>query len=55
MSDALEYGDFVYIKGKEAKPMEYMVVSHEGLPVNVGGLVLVAKWYRAELLTKVYE
>jgi hypothetical protein len=53
MSDELKHGDFVFIAGKEPKPLEYMVICHEGLPVNVGGMVLVARWYRAEALTKV--
>lgn len=55
MREELKAGDFVQIKGKEHDPLMYMVVNPlvEGLSPNVGGLTLVARWYRTELLEKV--
>ena len=55
MMEELKAGDFVLIKGREEKPFTYMVVSPaaENIPVNVGGMTLVARWYRTDMLTKI--
>ena len=52
MKEKLKPGDMVYIKGKEPKPYEYLVIGEEGLPTDVGGLTLVARWYRTDSLIK---
>lgn len=55
MTEKLKAGDFVNIKGVKHEPLIYMVVNPviEGVPPNVGGMTLVARWYRTELLEKV--
>jgi hypothetical protein len=57
MNKELEAGDFVWIKGKDHKPFLYMVVDPniEGTSPNMGGMTLVARWYKTELLKKVQE
>ena len=57
MNEELKAGDFVWIEGKDHKPFEYMVVkpAPEGASPNMGGMTLVARWYRTNLLTKVQE
>jgi len=52
MKEKLKPGDMVYIKGQEAKPYEYLVIGEEGLPTDVGGMTLVARWYRTDSLIK---
>jgi hypothetical protein len=54
MKDEFKAGDFVRIKGKKETPLLYMVVNPvvEGVSPNVGGMTLVARWYRTDLLTK---
>lgn len=55
MNDELKAGDFVQIKGKEHELFMYMVVNPivKEISPNVGGMTLVARWYRTELLKKV--
>ena len=57
MNKELKAGDFVWIKGKDHEPFVYMVVKPipEGAPSNIGGMTLVARWYRTDLLEKVQE
>lgn len=57
MNEELKAGDFVRIKGKEHDPLMYMVVNPlvDGVSPNVGGLTLVARWYRTELLEKIQK
>ena len=55
MTDELKAGDFVWVRGKEGNPFTYMVVNPvvAGAPPQIGGMTLVARWYRTELLEKV--
>jgi len=55
MSEELKPGDFVWIMGVDHQPFTYMVVNPvaEGVPPNIGGMTLVARWYRTESLRKV--
>ena len=57
MNEELKAGDFVWIMGKDHKPLEYMVVNPvpEGASPNMGGMTLVAKWYRTNSLVKVLD
>jgi hypothetical protein len=57
MIKELKAGDFVWIKGKDHKPFVYMVVDPniEGTSPNMGGMTLVARWFRTDLLTKVQK
>ena len=50
----LKAGDMVYVGDQECP---YVVVNPipEGVPPNVGGMTLVARWYRTELLRKVEQ
>ena len=55
MTEELKAGDFVQIKGQEEIPFMYMVVNPvvDGVSPNVGGMTLVARWYKTDLLIKV--
>ena len=55
MTDELKAGDFVQIKGQKEVPFMYMVVNPvvDGVSPNVGGMTLVARWYKTDLLIKV--
>ena len=57
MNDELKAGDFVYVAGVDHQPFVYMVVNPipKGALPNIGGMTLVARWYRTELLTRVEE
>ena len=57
MKDKLKAGDFVQIKGQKEAPFTHMVVAPavDGIPPNVGGMTLVARWYRTDLLSKEQE
>ena len=57
MNEELKAGDFVWVRGKDHGPFEYMAVkpTPEGASPNIGGMTLVAKWYRTDLLRKAGE
>jgi hypothetical protein len=57
MNNELKAGDFVWIQGKDHKPFQYMVVNPvpTGASPNMGGMTLVATWYRTDLLTKIED
>jgi hypothetical protein len=55
MKEKLQPGDMVYIKGQDPKPYQYFVISQYGMPTDVGGLTLVARWYRTDSLIKAEE
>lgn len=57
MSDELKAGDFVWIQGIDHKPFQYMVVNPvpKGASPNMGGMTLVARWYRTESLKRVED
>ena len=55
MKEELQPGNFVRIKGQDpASTLLYMVVNPPGenVPCSVGGMTLVARWYKTELLEK---
>ena len=53
MTEEFKVGDFVLIGGQdESKPFMYRVVNIDGVS-EVGGMTLVARWYRTETLRKV--
>lgn len=57
MNDELKAGDFVWITGVDHKPFVYMVVNPvpKGSLPNMGGMTLVARWYRTDFLTKIED
>jgi hypothetical protein len=57
MNDELKAGDFVWITGVDHKPFVYMVVNPvpKGSLPNMGGMTLVARWYKTDLLTKIED
>ena len=57
MSEKLKPGDFVWIRGVDHKPLQYMVVrpAAEGMPSEIGGMTLVGRWYRNDMLIKIEE
>jgi hypothetical protein len=49
MTEKLKVGDFVIVQGQENKhPFTYIVTEEE-----LGGMVLVSRWYRKDSLTRV--
>ena len=55
MDKTLKPGDFVRIEDQDPRStLLYMVVNPPGenVPCSVGGMTLVARWYKTELLEK---